>query len=68
MASPIPGTGNRLLGAVNSMMIEIAIYAGIGLAVLLILGLIITRLYRRATKEIAFVRTGFRGERVIMNG
>jgi uncharacterized membrane protein YqiK len=49
-------------------MIEIAIYAGIGLAVLLILGLIITRLYRRATKEIAFVRTGFRGERVIMNG
>ena len=49
-------------------MIEIAIYAGIGFAVLLILGLIITRLYRRATKEIAFVRTGFRGERVIMNG
>ncbi|WP_447765096.1 flotillin family protein [Sphingopyxis panaciterrae] len=49
-------------------MIEIAIYAGIGLAALLILGLIITRLYRRATKEIAFVRTGFRGERVIMNG
>jgi len=49
-------------------MIDIAIYAGIGFAVLLILGLIITRLYRRATKEIAFVRTGFRGERVIMNG
>ncbi|WP_411342211.1 flotillin domain-containing protein [Sphingopyxis sp. J-6] len=49
-------------------MIEIAIYAGIGLAALLILGLIITRLYRRATKEIAFVRTGFRGERVVMNG
>lgn len=49
-------------------MIEIAIYAGIGFAVLLILGLIITRLYRRATKEIAFVRTGFRGERVVMNG
>lgn len=49
-------------------MIEIGIYAGIGLAVLLILGLIITRLYRRATKEIAFVRTGFRGERVVMNG
>jgi uncharacterized membrane protein YqiK len=49
-------------------MIESAIYAGIGFAVLLILGLIITRLYRRATKEIAFVRTGFRGERVVMNG
>ncbi len=49
-------------------MVQIAIYAGIGLAVLLTLGLIITRLYRRATKEIAFVRTGFRGERVVMNG
>jgi len=49
-------------------MIEIAIYAGIGLAAFLILGLIVTRLYHRATKEIAFVRTGFRGERVIMNG
>lgn len=49
-------------------MIEIAIYAGIGLATLLILGLIVTRLYHRATKEIAFVRTGFRGERVVMNG
>ena len=48
-------------------MIEIAIYAGIGLAALLILGLIVTRLYHRATKEIAFVRTGFRGERGIMN-
>lgn len=49
-------------------MIDIAIYAGVGLAALLILGLIVTRLYHRATKEIAFVRTGFRGERVIMNG
>ncbi|BBB09895.1 flotillin family protein [Sphingopyxis sp. EG6] len=54
--------------ATGEFMIEIAIYAGIGLAALLILGLIVTRLYHRATKEIAFVRTGFRGERVIMNG
>lgn len=54
--------------AMGGFMIEIAIYAGIGLATLLILGLIVTRLYHRATKEIAFVRTGFRGERVIMNG
>lgn len=54
--------------ATGGFMIEIAIYAGIGLAALLILGLIVTRLYHRATKEIAFVRTGFRGERVIMNG
>ncbi|MGZ8307956.1 MAG: flotillin family protein, partial [Allosphingosinicella sp.] len=45
-----------------------AIYAGIVLAALLILGLIITRLYRRATKEIGFVRTGFGGEKVVING
>ena len=49
-------------------MIEIAIYAGIILAALLILGLIVTRLYKRATKEIGFVRTGFGGERVVING
>jgi uncharacterized membrane protein YqiK len=35
---------------------------------LLILGLILARLYHRASKEIAFVRTGFGGEKVVMNG
>ncbi|WP_425266494.1 flotillin family protein [Blastomonas natatoria] len=42
--------------------------AGTVFAFLLIVGLIITRLYKRATKEIAFVRTGFGGEKVVMNG
>ncbi|MEX0742458.1 MAG: SPFH domain-containing protein, partial [Phycisphaeraceae bacterium] len=42
---------------------------GIGfLFVLLIVGMILSRLYRRASKERSFVRTGFRGQRVIMNG
>ena len=50
------------------MMIQTAIYAGIVLAALLTIGLIITRLYRRATKEIGFVRTGFGGEKVVING
>lgn len=49
-------------------MVQMAIYAGVVLATLLILGLIITRLYRRATKEIGFVRTGFGGEKVVING
>lgn len=49
-------------------LITLAVYAGIILATLLIFGLVITRLYRRATKEIAFVRTGFGGEKVVMNG
>jgi uncharacterized membrane protein YqiK len=35
---------------------------------LIVLGMILSRLYRRATKEISFVRTGFGGQKVIMNG
>jgi inner membrane protein yqiK len=46
----------------------ISVIAGIVLIALLILGLILTRLYRRASKEVSFVRTGFGGEKVIMNG
>ena len=49
-------------------LIETGIYAGIVLAALITIGLILTRLYRRASKEIGFVRTGFGGERVVMNG
>lgn len=49
-------------------MLPYLIYAGIALATLLILGLIIARLYKRASKEIGFVRTGFGGEKVVING
>lgn len=51
-----------------SSIIEIAVIAGLGLVALMILGLIFARLYRRASKETAFVRTGFGGEKVVMNG
>ncbi|MDR6851595.1 putative membrane protein YqiK [Sphingomonas sp. BE123] len=44
------------------------IYPGAGLLTLLIVGLIIARLYKRASKEIGFVRTGFGGEKVVING
>jgi uncharacterized membrane protein YqiK len=44
------------------------IYAGVGLLTLLTLGFIIARLYKRASKEIGFVRTGFGGEKVVING
>lgn len=47
---------------------HILIIAGTVLVALIILGMILARLYKRATKEISFVRTGFRGEKVIMNG
>ncbi|MBU1439642.1 MAG: flotillin family protein, partial [Gammaproteobacteria bacterium] len=52
--------------AVNLM--DMAIVAGVVLVALLILGMILARLYKRATKEISFVRTGFGGEKVIVNG
>ncbi|WP_375782417.1 flotillin family protein [Croceicoccus naphthovorans] len=42
--------------------------AGTGLVVLLIIAFMITRLYRRATKQVGFVRTGWGGEKVVMNG
>ena len=32
------------------------------------IGMFVSRLYRRATKELSFVRTGFGGQKVIMNG
>lgn len=35
---------------------------------LVTIGLILARLYERATKEISYVRTGFGGQKVIMNG
>lgn len=48
--------------------ISIAIWGGAVLLVLLIIGFTITRLYHRASKEVAFVRTGMGGEKVVMNG
>ncbi len=52
----------------GSSMLPVLIYAGIGLIALITLGIIVARLYKRASKEIAFVRTGFGGEKVVMNG
>lgn len=44
------------------------IISGTGLLLLIVLGVVLARLYRRASKEIGFVRTGFGGEKVVMNG
>ena len=41
----------------------------IGIAIVIVIAVYILRwLYRRSTKEIAFVRTGFLGEKVVVNG
>ena len=49
-------------------IIEIAGLAGIALVGLLTIGFIFARLYKRSTKETAFVRTGLGGQKVIMDG
>ena len=52
----------------TEQLISTLIYAGMVLVTLIVFGLVITRLYKRATKEIAFIRTGLGGEKVVMNG
>ncbi len=52
----------------NEMLINIGVPAGIALFTLLAIGIIVARLYRRASKETAFVRTGLGGQKVIING
>lgn len=47
---------------------DILIFAGAIFVALLAIGLIFARLYRRSSKEVSFVRTGFGGQKVIMNG
>lgn len=51
-----------------SNLITIGFVAGAVLIALIVIGMILSRLYRRASKEISFVRTGFGGQKVIMNG
>ncbi|QSG85379.1 flotillin family protein [Acinetobacter indicus] len=49
-------------------MYNVLIIAGIIFLALFVIGLILARLYRRSSKEISFVRTGFGGEHVILGG
>lgn len=49
-------------------LISILIMAAIIIVAIFVIGMIIARLYRRASKEVSFVRTGFGGQKVIMNG
>lgn len=49
-------------------LLNILIYAAVVLVALVVIGIILTRLYRRATKDVALIRTGFGGEKVVLNG
>lgn len=49
-------------------LIEIGVTVGVLLFALLTIGLIFARLYRRASKQLSFVRTGLGGQKVIVDG
>lgn len=49
-------------------LIQMGGLAGLILIALLTIGVIFARLYKRSTKEMAFVRTGLGGQKVIMDG
>ena len=49
-------------------MMNILIIAGVILIALIAMVMVFAKLYKRATKEISFVRTGFGGQKVVMNG
>ncbi|KAI1695021.1 flotillin domain-containing protein [Ditylenchus destructor] len=49
-------------------LIELLIISGIAFLALLTIGIVFARLYKRSTKETAFVRTGLGGQKVIMDG
>lgn len=49
-------------------MLFILSMTGVGLVTLITIGMIFAKLYMRATKEIAFVRTGMGGEKVVKDG
>lgn len=59
---------NELVPQGGGVLLPVLTIAGGGILVLLVLGLVLARLYKRASKEIGFVRTGFGGERVVING
>nr|WP_315209590.1 flotillin domain-containing protein [uncultured Albidiferax sp.] len=50
------------------LLINIGVPAGIILFALVLIGAVFARLYHRASKETAFVRTGLGGQKVIMDG
>lgn len=52
----------------NPNIINLLVITGIIFVAIIVIGFIVARLYQRSSKEISFVRTGFGGEKVILNG
>ncbi|MFB2640396.1 flotillin family protein [Shewanella bicestrii] len=57
-----------VLNDVTSSSNFVLLVAGMVLVGMIVIGLIFAKLYKRATKEMAFVRTGFGGEKIIKDG
>ena len=49
-------------------MWELAVPVAIGVAAIFVLGLLFARLYRRSTRDEAYVRTGLGGQKVVLDG
>jgi uncharacterized membrane protein YqiK len=56
------------IAAMSSSITDILVVIGVIVVALFAIGIIFSRLYRRSSKEVSFVRTGFGGQKVIMNG
>ena len=46
-------------------MVQTIILAGASILILAFIAFVLTRLYKKATKEVVFIRTGFGGEKVV---
>src|SRR5207344_1463943 len=67
------GAGPGLLEASTTMdtmdlIIQLLIPAVLVLVALLAIGIVLARLYRRSEKDRAYVRTGFGGQKVVLDG
>src|SRR5258707_8887642 len=49
-------------------MWELAVPVAIGVAAVFVMGLLFARLYRRSTRDEAYVRTGLGGQKVVLDG
>src|SRR5258708_14642120 len=49
-------------------MYELAVRVAIGVADVFVIGLIFSRLYKRSTRDEAYVRTGLGGQKVVLDG
>ena len=63
-----PPTPIQEFSPVSQSLIDILIMLAVILVALFAIGLVFSRLYQRSSKEVSFVRTGFGGQKVIMNG